>query len=113
MTDDDPFQKTLLTLHYFANSSNLRHRAPRNHRSNRLLSTLDDATAVASFEVRIEVELPAELKDKPLQFQMPKWSPGRYAVFDFAKNVQEFRAVDGICPPAALCSDKTSLSHAH
>jgi predicted metalloprotease with PDZ domain len=44
------------------------------------------------FEVAIIVELPAELKDKPLQFQMAKWSPGRYAVFDFAKNVQEFRA---------------------
>lgn len=47
------------------------------------------------FEVAIEVELPDQLKDKPLQFQMAKWSPGRYAVFDFAKNVQEFRAVDG------------------
>src|SRR5678816_3107673 len=44
------------------------------------------------FEVAIAVEVPDELKDKPLQFQMPKWSPGRYAVFDFAKNVQEFRA---------------------
>src|ERR1051325_279400 len=43
-------------------------------------------------EVQIIVEVPEELKDKPLQFQMPKWSPGRYAVFDFAKNVQEFRA---------------------
>jgi predicted metalloprotease with PDZ domain len=45
------------------------------------------------FEVAIIVELPEELKDKPLQFQMAKWSPGRYGVFDFAKNVQEFRAV--------------------
>ena len=44
------------------------------------------------FEVEIIVELPKQLKDKPLQFQMPKWSPGRYAVFDFAKNVQGFRA---------------------
>ena len=44
------------------------------------------------FEVAIAVELPNELIHKPLQFQMPKWSPGRYAVFDFAKNVQEFRA---------------------
>jgi predicted metalloprotease with PDZ domain len=44
------------------------------------------------FEVQIIVEVPEELKDKPLQFQMAKWSPGRYAVFDFAKNVQEFRA---------------------
>ena len=61
------------------------------------------------FEVLIEVELPPERINKPLQFQMAKWSPGRYAVFDFAKNVQEFRAVDGSCPPAAPCADKTSL----
>jgi len=44
------------------------------------------------FEVSMAVELPDQLKDKPLQIQMPKWSPGRYAVFDFAKNVQEVRA---------------------
>jgi predicted metalloprotease with PDZ domain len=44
------------------------------------------------FEVGITVELPDQLKDKPLHFQMAKWSPGRYGVFDFAKNVQEFRA---------------------
>lgn len=55
------------------------------------------------FEVSIEVELPDQLKDKPVEFQMPKWSPGRYAVFDFAKNVQEFRAAAGICPPRSFC----------
>lgn len=60
------------------------------------------------FEVAIETELPNELRDKPVQFQMPKWSPGRYAVFDFAKNVQEFRAYDGICVPATTCANKTS-----
>jgi predicted metalloprotease with PDZ domain len=60
------------------------------------------------FEVAIEVELPAEVKDKPVQFQMPKWSPGRYAVFDFAKTVQEFRAFDGICSPAATCAGKAA-----
>ena len=56
------------------------------------LSSLDVAAHVALFEVPIIVELPDQLKDKPLQFQMAKWSPGRYGVFDFAKNVQEFRA---------------------
>src|SRR5262245_30089101 len=55
------------------------------------------------FEVRIEVELPEELKDKSVQFQMAKWSPGRYAVFDFAKNVQEFRAAAGVCLPGNRC----------
>jgi predicted metalloprotease with PDZ domain len=44
------------------------------------------------FEVGIAVELPDQSKDKPVHFQMAKWSPGRYGVFDFAKNVQEFRA---------------------
>jgi predicted metalloprotease with PDZ domain len=55
------------------------------------------------FEVAIEVEMPDDASAESLQFQMPKWSPGRYAVFDFAKNVQEFRAVAGICPRRAQC----------
>ena len=59
------------------------------------------------FEVAIIVELPDQLKDKPLQFQMAKWSPGRYGVFDFAKNVQEFRAQTGNCPPAERCGDSS------
>jgi predicted metalloprotease with PDZ domain len=56
------------------------------------------------FEVAIETELPDELRSKPVQFQMPKWSPGRYAVFDFAKNVQEFQAFDSRCPPGTPCT---------
>src|ERR1043166_9144813 len=48
------------------------------------------------FEVSMEVELPPEAEIDSLDFQMAKWSPGRYAVFDFAKNVQEFRT--GIAP---------------
>jgi predicted metalloprotease with PDZ domain len=55
------------------------------------------------FEVSIEVELPDDLKNKTVEFQMPKWSPGRYAVFDFAKNIQEFQAAGGICPTGARC----------
>src|SRR5437867_4058495 len=43
------------------------------------------------FEVSIEVEVTSQAKIDSLDFQMAKWSPGRYAVFDFAKNVQEFR----------------------
>jgi predicted metalloprotease with PDZ domain len=54
------------------------------------------------FEVKVEVELPDPLTES-LDFQMAKWSPGRYAVFDFAKNVQEFRALGGICPAGAMC----------
>ena len=55
------------------------------------------------FEVRVEVERPADTKVESLDFQMAKWSPGRYAVFDFAKNVQEFQAAAGICPPRSRC----------
>lgn len=55
------------------------------------------------FEVAIEVELPVGSKAKSVDFQMAKWSPGRYGVFDFAKNVQEFQALAGICPRNAQC----------
>jgi predicted metalloprotease with PDZ domain len=55
------------------------------------------------FEVVIEVELAKDSTLKSLDFQMPKWSPGRYAVFDFAKNVQEFQALGGVCPSEAKC----------
>lgn len=65
------------------------------------------------FEVAIEVEVPNELRDKPIEFQMPRWSPGRYAVFDFAKNVQEFRAVDGPCPSTSPCTNRPARPVTH
>ncbi|HBB86254.1 MAG TPA: hypothetical protein DC047_01410 [Blastocatellia bacterium] len=55
------------------------------------------------FEVTMEIELSEGAAPKSLDFQMPKWSPGRYAVFDFAKNVQQFEALGGICPRGAQC----------
>jgi len=54
------------------------------------------------FEVTIEVALPVDAKLQSLDFQMPKWSPGRYAVFDFAKNVQEVRA-QSVCAAGREC----------
>ena len=51
------------------------------------------------FEVNIEVQLPEDSIADSLDFQMPRWSPVRYAVFDFAKNVQEFQAYSAICAP--------------
>jgi predicted metalloprotease with PDZ domain len=54
------------------------------------------------FEVSIEVERPPDSNINSLDFQMPKWSPGRYAVFDFAKNVQEV-SVRNVCPPGLDC----------
>lgn len=59
------------------------------------------------FLVTIEVAVPEDAKVEAIDFQMPKWSPGRYAVFDFAKNVQEFHALGGICPPTADCTQPT------
>ena len=59
------------------------------------------------FEVTIEVTIgvigPRDERPKSLDFQMPKWSPGRYAVFDFAKNVQEVKAREA-CPAGLDCT---------
>ena len=39
----------------------------------------------------LEVEIIAKQVTEPvLRFAMPAWAPGRYAIYDFAKNVQEF-----------------------
>jgi predicted metalloprotease with PDZ domain len=46
-----------------------------------------------------------------VDFQMPRWSPGRYAVFDFAKNVQEAHYVpmwaDSATQPAERVDTQT------
>jgi predicted metalloprotease with PDZ domain len=44
------------------------------------------------FEVTIDVDIPAVETSGFVDFQMPRWQPGRYAIADFAANVQEFRA---------------------
>ena len=54
------------------------------------------------FHVEIEV---SGTGGAEVTFQMPRWSPGRYAVFDFAKNVQEVRA-DGPCMPDERCGSR-------
>jgi predicted metalloprotease with PDZ domain len=54
------------------------------------------------FEVTMEIELAENANSGWLDFQMAKWSPGRYAVFDFAKNVQEVHAASPICPSKNL-----------
>jgi predicted metalloprotease with PDZ domain len=41
----------------------------------------------------VTVEITAgKVSGDSLDFVMPAWSPGRYAIYDFAKNVQEFEA---------------------
>jgi predicted metalloprotease with PDZ domain len=52
------------------------------------------------FEVRITVE--TQTPQAAISFQMPRWSPGRYAVFDFAKNVREAYALPD-CAAGARC----------
>jgi len=42
----------------------------------------------------VDVEIAAsEVAEPTVDFVMPAWAPGRYAIYDFAKNVQEFSAV--------------------
>lgn len=55
------------------------------------------------FEVTMEVELAGKLSEDSIDVQMPRWSPGRYAVFDFSKNVQEFQAKGAQCPIDQKC----------
>jgi len=41
----------------------------------------------------VDIEIVAhQVEQGNLQFVMPAWAPGRYAIYDFAKNVQEFSA---------------------
>ncbi len=56
------------------------------------------------FDVTISA---ATLGHDRIDFQMPAWSPGRYVIFDFARNVQEVSAVssDGL-PLATSKIDK-------
>jgi predicted metalloprotease with PDZ domain len=60
------------------------------------------------FHVEMEVSGLAGLEE--VTFQMPRWSPGRYAVFDFAKNVQEVRAL-GPCRPEERCGSREYPVH--
>jgi predicted metalloprotease with PDZ domain len=57
------------------------------------------------FEVQLDVTGTAGAPY--VEFQMPRWSPGRYAVFDFAKNVQDAWA-SSVCPAGAKC-ERASL----
>jgi predicted metalloprotease with PDZ domain len=56
----------------------------------------------ASHLFQVHVNVQGLAGAKYVDFQMPRWSPGRYAVFDFAKNVQEAR-VSPYCPHDSKC----------
>lgn len=55
------------------------------------------------FEVKMLIETPTA--ENSFQLQMPRWSPGRYAVVDFAKGVQEVAAFT-TCPAGTTCKAK-------
>jgi predicted metalloprotease with PDZ domain len=57
-----------------------------------------------------EVEIDARgVRAPALDFVLPAWSPGRYAIYDFAKNVQEFEAAgaDGHAVPWSQTDKQT------
>jgi predicted metalloprotease with PDZ domain len=54
----------------------------------------------ASHLFNVEVDVDGLAGTDNVDFQMPRWSPGRYAVFDFAKNVQEVKAASDNRPVA-------------
>jgi predicted metalloprotease with PDZ domain len=62
-------------------------------------------TDPASHVFRVEVDVEGLTEGGHVDFQMPRWSPGRYAVFDFAKNVYGARAT-GPCHPDERCGSK-------
>jgi predicted metalloprotease with PDZ domain len=59
------------------------------------------------FEVAIEVEAPTRIPADTIDFQMPAWSPGRYGVFQFAVNVQDFTASAIVCDSNDQCQPGT------
>jgi len=80
--------------------------SPAPYRIAYTLSMSRPASHLFEVSIQVEIQTPTDFVD----FQMPRWSPGRYAVFDFAKNVQEFRAFDNPdCPDDAECIRLSSL----
>lgn len=66
------------------------------------------ATDSASHLFGIEIDV-GNLGGGTLRLQMPVWSPGRYARFDFARNVQEFSAVGSDARPVRFDRENGSL----
>ena len=61
----------------------------------------------------LQVEITTNRVTGPvLRFAMPAWAPGRYAIYDFAKNVQEFAAVGAKDqPPLSGSADLETAMH--
>jgi predicted metalloprotease with PDZ domain len=61
------------------------------------------APASHLFEVSVTAHADGQA---PVDFQMPAWSPGRYVIYDFARNVQDVAAVAGGRPLDVAKLDK-------
>ena len=96
------FLLALLLVASCAGRASARQAPPETYRISYRLAM--PAPAAHLFDVRVEVETPGPAE--AVDFQLPRWSPGRYAVFDFAVNVQEVRA-QSACPPAETCESVT------
>ncbi|MBC7928979.1 MAG: M61 family metallopeptidase, partial [Rubrivivax sp.] len=55
---------------------------------------------------KVEIKVDGLAGADYVDFQIPRWSPGRYAIFDFAKNVHEVEAM-GRCHPKARCGTES------
>lgn len=55
------------------------------------------------FEVSIEVAGDKNLAADHIDFQMARWSPGRYGVSEFAKNVEDVAASASVCDEQDRC----------
>lgn len=60
----------------------------------------------ASHLFEVQVEVSGITGAGYVDFQMPRWSPGRYAVFDFAKNVQEARHAPDLADGATFRAER-------
>ncbi len=89
----------MLMLHLIACAAAFAQQASEPYRISYDLQMPRPATHL--FEVRVTVE--TQTPQAAIELQLPRWSPGRYAVFDFAKNVREVSYEAP--PPAGRCSE--------
>lgn len=90
---------SLVFIFLFCISAGAQESAPEGaYRINYRLSMTQPASHL--FEVQMSVK--ASILLDAVDFQMPAWSPGRYGVFDFAKNIQEFKIVES-SPRTGMC----------
>jgi len=80
----------VLTAPAFAGAG-AQHAAPQAATNQFELSYNLDLARPTTHLMEVEITV-AQVRAATLDFAMPAWAPGRYAIYDFAKNVQEFTA---------------------